>query len=78
MNYLLRTRAVKSGLFKDEEINLKLTNSWFLALHQYLEIKISDTKKVTLDPWNYQYGIKYGNYGSGFDSLRITPVFKRC
>lgn len=74
MNYLLRIMAVKSGLFDDKDIKIKLTNSWYLAPHQYLEVKISNKKKIFLDPWNYQYGINYGNYGSGFDSIKINPI----
>lgn len=74
MNYLLRVMAVKSGLFDDKDIQIKLTNSWYMVPHQYLEIKISDKKKVFLDPWNYQFGINYGEYGSGFDSIKINPV----
>ncbi len=53
MNYLLRVMIVKSNLFIDEDIKNKLTNSWYLVPHQYLEIKISNKKKIFLDPWNY-------------------------
>ena len=60
MNYLLRVMLVKSGLFDDKDIQIKLTNSWYIAPHQYLEIRISDKKKIFLDPWNYQFGINYG------------------
>ena len=74
MNFLLRVMAVKSGLFSDKDIQLKLTNSWYIAPHQYLKIRVSDDKKVTLDPWNYQFGIDYGNYWSGFDSIKMNPV----
>ncbi len=74
MNYLLRIMAVKSGLFADQDIKLKFTNTWYVAPHQYLEVDLANGEKVTLDPWNYQYGIDYGNYGSGFDSIKIKPV----
>ena len=33
-----------------------------------------DKKTITLDPWYYQFGIDYGKYGSGFDSVRFNPV----
>lgn len=74
MNYLLRVMSVKSGLFDDNDIQIKLTNSWYLAPHQYLKIKLSNKKYIFLDPWNYQFGINYGKYGSGFDSLKINPI----
>ena len=45
MNYLLRVMAVKSNLFSDRDIKLKLTNTWYIIPHQYLEIKISNKKK---------------------------------
>ena len=74
MNFLLRIMAVKSGLFRDEDIKIKLTNSWYIVPHQYLKFKISPTKYITLDPWNYQFGIDYGKYGRGFVSTRIKPI----
>ncbi len=60
--------------FEEKDIKSKLTNSWYIAPHQYLEINISGKKKIILDPWNYQFGIDYGKYGSGFDSLKINPI----
>ncbi|MFT4244325.1 MAG: hypothetical protein ACMXYB_02615 [Candidatus Woesearchaeota archaeon] len=74
MNFLLRVMAIKSGLFNDSDIKLKLTNSWYIAPHQYLEIIISKEEKRVLDPWNYQFGVEFGKYGSGFDSLKIKPI----
>ncbi len=74
MNFLLRIMAVKSGLFSDKDIELKLTNSRHIAPHQYLEIKLSEDEVVILDPWNYQFGIDFGKYWSGFDSIRISPI----
>ena len=74
MNFLLRIMAVKSGLFKDEDIILKLTNSWYIFPHQYLKIRISDKKRINLDPWSYQFGINYGKYWSWFDSIKTSPI----
>lgn len=74
MNHLLRVMAVKSGFFKDSDLQLKLTNSWYLLPHQYLKVKINSKKMITLDPWNYQYGIKFGRHGSGFDSIRLESI----
>ena len=74
MNFLLRIMLIKSGLFEDEDIELKITNSWYMAPHQYLKVKISDEKFIFLDPWNYQFGIDFGKYGSGFDSLKVKSI----
>ena len=74
MNYLIRIMAIKSKLFTEKDIKIKLTNTWFIATHQYLEIKLSKNKKITLDPWNYQFGINYGDIGKGFDSFKLKPI----
>lgn len=74
MNFLLRIMAVRSGLFKDEDIKLKLTNSRYIAPHQYLKIRLSEDEIINLDPWNYQFWIDYGKYWSGFDSIKISPI----
>jgi hypothetical protein len=65
---------VKSGLFMDDDIDLRLTNSWYVMIHQYLEIKISKNKRITLDPWNYRFGIDYGKYGHGFSSMHMWSI----
>jgi hypothetical protein len=78
INFLLRIMLIKSGLFKEEDIVLKITNTWYIYVHQYLEVKLSKTKTITLDPWNYHYGIPYGNYGKGFASIKMSPdVYKK-
>ena len=74
MNYLLRVMAVRSGFFKDEDIEQVLTHSWYVAPHQYLRVRLGGGKTITLDPWNYQFGIDYGQNGSGFASLKLTPI----
>lgn len=74
MNYLLRIMAIKSKLFKEKDIKLNLTNTWYIVPHQFLKIKISKKKTIILDPYNYQFGIDYGKYGSGFESRRMSPV----
>ena len=77
MNYILRVLLVKSGLFSDSDISIRFTNTWFVCPHQYLEVKLDDGDVLYLDPWNYQFGISYGNVGSGFDSTRIRSSFKK-
>jgi hypothetical protein len=74
MNYLFRIMLVKSGLFKDDDIQFKLTNSWYIMIHQYLDIRLPGNKHVTLDPWNYPFGIDYGKYGHGFSSIHMNPI----
>ncbi len=71
MNYLLRTILINSGKFKDADINTKLTNIWFLIPHQYLEIKVSQNKKIIADPWAKQFGIPFGKYAHGFSAGTI-------
>ena len=66
MNYLLRIMLVKSGFFDDDDIKQKLTNTWFVMPHQYLCIKLSKGKYINVDPWAYQFGVDFGNYGHGF------------
>jgi len=51
MNFLLRVMAVKSGLFNERDVRLRLANTWYIAQHQYLEVKLGK-KKIALDPWN--------------------------
>lgn len=73
MNYLLRYILVRSGKVKDGHIKQKLTNSWSLSPHQYLEIKVKD-EILILDPWNYQFGINFGSHGEWFDTMKIMPI----
>lgn len=74
MNFLIRVMGVKSGLFKDEDFELVWTNSWYIAPHQYLRVRIGKDKYLNVDVWNYQFGIDFGDFGSGFDSLKVKPV----
>lgn len=74
LNYLLRVMLVKSGLFSDTEIELKISNTWYITLHQYLRIKINKEKYINVDPWNYTFGIKFGDFGYGFYSGSIFPI----
>lgn len=74
MNYLLRIMLVKSGFFKDEDIELKLTNTWYIVPHQYLRIKMNERKFINVDPWAYQFGIDFGNYGHGFKAGSLNSI----
>lgn len=71
-NFLYRVLLVKSGRFKDENIKLKLTNTWFLMIHQYLNINIQD-RLINVDIWAYYFGIPFGKYAHGFKAGSIFP-----
>lgn len=74
MNYLLRVMAVKSGFFREQDIDQALTHSWYIAPHQYLRVRLPAGTVIDVDPWNYQFGIGYGRHGSGFASIALFPV----
>jgi len=73
LNYLLRIMLIRSGLFSEHDIELKISNTWFIALHQYLRVKINQKKYVNVDPWTHTFGIEFGDYGHGFHSGSIFP-----
>ncbi len=66
MNYLLRILLIKTGRFRDEEIELKLTLVWYISIHQYIRVKISEDKFINVDIWGANYGINFGDYAHGF------------
>ena len=75
LNYLFRIMLVKSLLFKEEDIKLKLTNTWLIAPHQYLQIIINKEKVINIDLWAYGFGIKYGDHSHGFHTGKICLKF---
>jgi hypothetical protein len=66
INYLLRILLIKSGFFKESDIELKWTLLWYISPHQYLRIKIDDSHKINVDVWGKAYKIKFGDYAHGF------------
>lgn len=74
MNFLIRIMLIRSGLFKESDIRLIFTNSWYIVPHQYMVVRVSEKKFINIDPWYYQFGIDYGEYGSGFSSMIINPI----
>ncbi len=64
-NYLLRILLVKSGFFENKDLKNKWTLTWYLAIHQYLKIKMSKGENVNVDVWGVAYGIKFGDYAHG-------------
>lgn len=76
MNFLVRILLVKSGRFTDTNVHLKLTHTWYAVPHQYLTLHFDSGRELVLDPWNFQFGIRYGSFGKGFDSTTFTSNFK--
>lgn len=66
MNYLMRVMLVKSGLFRDEEIELKHTHVWYCSLHQYLRVHLSKDHYVNVDVWGAWFKKGIGQYAHGF------------
>lgn len=66
LNYLLRVLLVKSRLFIDNDIKLKLTLVYYISIHQYLKVKINKNKSINVDLWGQAYGTKLGDYAHGF------------
>lgn len=66
LNYLLRILLVKSGFFKDEDLELRLSMVWYISLHQHLKIRINSRKSIHVDLWGKSYGVEFGDYSHGF------------
>ncbi|MEA1963504.1 MAG: hypothetical protein U9M94_04710 [Patescibacteria group bacterium] len=65
INYVMRTLLVKSGHFNDNEIKIKWTFVWYISPHQYLQVKINNSR-INIDIWGKVFGIKFGDYARGF------------
>jgi len=65
LNYLLRILLVRSGHFKDEDIEQEWSLVWHISPHQYLEIDLG-SKKIFVDAWGKYYGVQLGCYTTGF------------
>lgn len=57
-NYILRTMLIKSGRFKDEDIQVKTVPLNFF-IHQYLKVKVGDVY-LDVDPWSNFLGVPIG------------------
>lgn len=66
MNFLLRVLLVKSGWFKEKDIEQNHCLVWYISLHQYLRVAVGGGKKINVDLWNASYGKKFGQYAHGF------------
>lgn len=71
LNYLMRVMLVRSGLFTDNDIELKKSNTWYLFPHQYLKIRLSKKDSINVDPWAFYFGVKYEHFAHGFHAGRI-------
>jgi hypothetical protein len=61
-NYLLALLLISSGKFIDDDIERRWTNVWVFAPHQYLIVKVDETKYLEMDPWAAKYGIPLGDH----------------
>lgn len=66
MNYLARILLVESGFFTEDDIVLNWTLIWYISPHQYLRVKVAESKFIDIDIWAKTYGISFGDYAKGF------------
>lgn len=64
-NFLLRILLIRSNWFTEDEIALGFGLVFYVSPHQYLKVKV-DNRWIAVDPWNYTYGAKLGEYANGF------------
>ena len=64
-NYLLECILLNSDRFSREQISHK-TGFLNFSMHQYLEIRLKDGKKLELDLWAYDMGLPFGKAATGF------------
>jgi hypothetical protein len=69
LNYLLRVLLIKSGFFKDSDVEPKWTLLYFFSPHQYLKVKVKN-KTINIGLWGKAFGIKYGDYAHGMHMQR--------
>lgn len=64
-NYFLECILLNSGRFAHEQISHKTVFLNF-SMHQYLEVKLKDGKRLELDLWAYDMGLPFGKAAKGF------------
>jgi hypothetical protein len=62
MNFIMRVLLIHSLRFEEDDIELKLTHTWYLGIHQYMRVRVTPGEYVDIDPWNYQFGVPFGKY----------------
>lgn len=68
LNLLFRTILVASGKFSPEDITTHWTHIWFFSPHQYIDIRLNNSKILSIDLWGKVYGIPFGEHAYGFQS----------
>lgn len=64
-NYLLESILLNSGLFTREQLSHRTVFLNF-SMHQYLQVRLKDGKKLELDLWAYDMGLPFGRAARGF------------
>jgi hypothetical protein len=72
LNYILEVLLVRSKKFVKDDIKIMWTIS-VLSPHQYLRIKINESEWINVDVFAGTFGVKLGEYNSGFK--RIQQIF---
>ena len=66
LNYLLRVLLIKSGKFKELDIQVKWTMVYYISLHQYFRVRIGKNKFINVNMWGRNNGVPFGEYAHGF------------
>jgi hypothetical protein len=64
LNYLVRVILVKSGRFRDADIQVKVIPLNFF-IHQYLKVRVNNTW-IDVDPWSAFLGVPLGKKSALF------------
>ena len=64
-NYLLESVLLNSPRFGRDQISHKTVFLNF-TMHQFLEVRLKDGKKLELDLWAYDMGVPFGKGARGF------------
>jgi hypothetical protein len=78
LNFLFRVFLVKSGLFSDQDIEIRYSVTDYVMTHQYVHIyldgrdddALNKQDEIDVDPWGKRYGIPFGEYGRRWISPR--------
>ena len=66
LNYLMKILLVESDKFELEDIRFRWTQTNYLSPHQYMEVRVGDTRWIEVDLWGKAYGVKFGKHAHGF------------
>jgi hypothetical protein len=65
-NRFLRSLLLQSGHFTADDVRYRWTLLWYISPHQYLRIRITPKRWISVDAWAHVYGIQLGDYAHGF------------